>query len=272
MWITCLTSVLQDKQTFLINFNLINNRCLATRVVCDTERHMITTEPMVLEIHFDIQALWITSMFLEQIMFTNQGFTVCLIWGRHFKMAQGLQRGHLYSTWHDDHSFFLKYPLHLNPIQFPHSLFASPAAFLGTSSKAGLLTQCSVFGLLSISFHILSLRDLTYSLGFKCHPCSVGLKIFISSPDLSPDLQIWLPKCLLRAHLDASLLTSNSRTKLNLSSLFSRSIPSPLFPVEVNGAIISQLPKWMKESLSALVELQVLLLIPFMPYRVTFNK
>ena len=33
---------------------------------------MITTEPMVLEIHFDIQMLWITSMFPEQ----NQGFTV----------------------------------------------------------------------------------------------------------------------------------------------------------------------------------------------------
>ena len=37
---------------------------------------MITTEPLVLEIHFDIQALWITSMFLEHIMLSNQGLTV----------------------------------------------------------------------------------------------------------------------------------------------------------------------------------------------------
>ena len=33
------------------------------------------TEPMVLEIRFDIQVLWITSMFLEQIMLANQSFT-----------------------------------------------------------------------------------------------------------------------------------------------------------------------------------------------------
>ena len=37
---------------------------------------MITTEPMVLEIRFDIRVLWITSMFPERIMLTNQGFTV----------------------------------------------------------------------------------------------------------------------------------------------------------------------------------------------------
>ena len=41
-------SVPQDEQTFLINFNLINERCLAIRVVRDTERHMVTTEPMFL--------------------------------------------------------------------------------------------------------------------------------------------------------------------------------------------------------------------------------
>ena len=37
---------------------------------------MITTEPMVLEIHFDIQVLWTASTFLERIMLENQGFTV----------------------------------------------------------------------------------------------------------------------------------------------------------------------------------------------------
>ena len=40
---------------------------------------MITTEPMVLEIHFDIWVLWFISMFLEQIMHTNQGFTMILL-------------------------------------------------------------------------------------------------------------------------------------------------------------------------------------------------
>ena len=46
----------QDQQAFLINVNLVNERCLlATRVVRDAERHVITPEPMVLEIRFDIQ-------------------------------------------------------------------------------------------------------------------------------------------------------------------------------------------------------------------------
>ena len=54
-----------DEQTFLINFNLIKEPWSAVRVVWDTECHMITTEPMVLEICFDIQVLWFTSMFLE---------------------------------------------------------------------------------------------------------------------------------------------------------------------------------------------------------------
>ena len=58
-------SVPQDEQTFLINFNLINEQCLTMRVVCDTKRYMITTEPMALEISFDIQVLWIISMFPE---------------------------------------------------------------------------------------------------------------------------------------------------------------------------------------------------------------
>ena len=35
----------------------------------------VTTEPTVLEIHFDIQVLWVTSMFPERITLTNQGFT-----------------------------------------------------------------------------------------------------------------------------------------------------------------------------------------------------
>ena len=49
----------QDEQTFLINFNLTDERCLAIRVVRDTKCHMITTEPMALKIRFDIQVLWI---------------------------------------------------------------------------------------------------------------------------------------------------------------------------------------------------------------------
>ena len=69
-------SVPQDEQTFLINFNSINERSLAIRVACDAERHMITTEPMGLEICFDIQVLWMTSMFPELIMLANQGFTL----------------------------------------------------------------------------------------------------------------------------------------------------------------------------------------------------
>ena len=37
-------SVAQDEQTFLINANPMNQRCLAIQVVRDTKRHMITTE------------------------------------------------------------------------------------------------------------------------------------------------------------------------------------------------------------------------------------
>ena len=76
--VTHSTSVSQDKQTFLINFNLINEWCLAIWVVRDAERHMLTTESMVLEICFDIQVLWITSIFLEWILLVNQGLTVLL--------------------------------------------------------------------------------------------------------------------------------------------------------------------------------------------------
>ena len=63
--VTCSASAPQDEQTFLINFNLINERCLAIRVVRDAEYHVITTEPTVLEIHSDRQVLWITSMLPE---------------------------------------------------------------------------------------------------------------------------------------------------------------------------------------------------------------
>ena len=52
------------RATFLIHFNLINEQCLAIRVVHDAECHMITTEA-ILKIRFDRQVLWITSMFLE---------------------------------------------------------------------------------------------------------------------------------------------------------------------------------------------------------------
>ena len=47
-------SVLEDEQTFLINFSSINEPCLPIGVVRDAERHMIATEPMVLEIRFAI--------------------------------------------------------------------------------------------------------------------------------------------------------------------------------------------------------------------------
>ena len=36
----------------------------------------IGSELMVLEIRFDVQVLWITSMFPKRIMLANQGFTV----------------------------------------------------------------------------------------------------------------------------------------------------------------------------------------------------
>ena len=75
MWITSSTNVPQDEQTFLINFILIGERCLAIRVERDTKCHMVTTESMVVDICFDIQVLWITSMFPEQMTLTNQGFT-----------------------------------------------------------------------------------------------------------------------------------------------------------------------------------------------------
>ena len=48
MWVICSVSILQDKQTFLINFNLINERCLAIRVVCDAKCHMIIIEIIAL--------------------------------------------------------------------------------------------------------------------------------------------------------------------------------------------------------------------------------
>ena len=71
-------SVPQDEQTFLIKFNLINELCLAVRVGSDAECHMITTEPMVLEICFDIQVLWIISMFPEQTVLANQVYCILL--------------------------------------------------------------------------------------------------------------------------------------------------------------------------------------------------
>ena len=46
------------------------------RAVRDAKRHTITTEPMVCKIHFDIQGLWMISMFPEQTVLTSQGFTV----------------------------------------------------------------------------------------------------------------------------------------------------------------------------------------------------
>ena len=72
---TCSASVPQDEQAFLKKFNLINERWLAIRVARDAECHLITTEPMVLKIHFDAQVLGITSVFPERMTFANQGFT-----------------------------------------------------------------------------------------------------------------------------------------------------------------------------------------------------
>ena len=48
---------------------------LGLRALCNAQRHMITTEPVVLEIRFDVRVLWITNMFLERTMLTDQGFT-----------------------------------------------------------------------------------------------------------------------------------------------------------------------------------------------------
>ena len=78
MRVTCSASVPQDKQKYLTKFSLIQEWCLAMQVVHDAECHMIKTEPMVLEICFDIQVLWIISMFQGWIMLANQGFTVFL--------------------------------------------------------------------------------------------------------------------------------------------------------------------------------------------------
>lgn len=47
-------SVPRDEQTSLIDFNLINEPCLAIQVVRDAECHVITTEPVVLDVRFDI--------------------------------------------------------------------------------------------------------------------------------------------------------------------------------------------------------------------------
>ena len=61
-------------------FNLISERGLAVWVELDAECHVITTEPMVLEIRFDRGVLWITSRFPERIMLANQSFTVFWDW------------------------------------------------------------------------------------------------------------------------------------------------------------------------------------------------
>lgn len=131
----------------------------------------------------------------------------------------------LWSTCLDDHSFSLRFSLHLDTLQSPGSFclavrFCGPL-FLGWSHHC----QCPVLGLLSISLHV-------YSLGISSAPTASNaihvcfLKIFMSRLDLSPELRISLSKCILQAHLDASLFTSIQRTKLNPSSLFPRPILS----------------------------------------------
>ena len=76
----CACAFAQDGQTFLINVNLVNERGLATQVVRDARCHMITAEPVVLEICFDIRVLWMTSVFPEGVMLANQGFTLFIIY------------------------------------------------------------------------------------------------------------------------------------------------------------------------------------------------
>ena len=101
-------SVPPEAQTFLIRFNLINEQCLAIGVVHDVEHHMITTEPIVLEIRFDTQLRCITSMFSEQIVLTNQGFTAfpILVWrereregNRDKKIEVGFLFCHLFTSY-----------------------------------------------------------------------------------------------------------------------------------------------------------------------------
>ena len=76
MRVTCSARAPQDEETFLVNFNLINERRLAIRVVHDAEHRTTTAEPMVLEVRFDIRVLWMTSVFPETIMLANQGVSV----------------------------------------------------------------------------------------------------------------------------------------------------------------------------------------------------
>ena len=52
MWVTCSASISQDKQTFLLNFNLTNEQRFAIGVVYAAKHHVVTTEPMVLEIWY----------------------------------------------------------------------------------------------------------------------------------------------------------------------------------------------------------------------------
>ena len=54
----------------------MNERDLKIRVVHDAKCYMGTTEPTVLEIRFDLQVLWFTSMFPEQTVLSNTGLTV----------------------------------------------------------------------------------------------------------------------------------------------------------------------------------------------------
>ena len=74
---------MQDEQTFLINFNLINEWCLGIRVVHDAEYHVITSEPMVL-------SLSLSSLLLSLSFFLQDS-------GWSFPMLKCLVSGH--SVW-----------------------------------------------------------------------------------------------------------------------------------------------------------------------------
>lgn len=98
------------------------------------------------------------------------------------------------SIWQDDHSFFL---IILSPrshysllvLFFPQGLL-----LWAPLPRLVLSCQCSALSLLSITPHTLSPRDLICFHGFKCHSCGDSFEIFISSPDLLPELQIWPSK------------------------------------------------------------------------------
>ena len=81
--------------------------------------------------------------------------------------------------------------------------------------------ECSVLGFLSISLHIFPWGSHLFPC-FRCHLDGGGFTIFNLQPWFLPELRVRLSKCFLEANLDASLFTSGSRAKFNLSSFLPR--------------------------------------------------